>query len=325
MRKKIGELLVESGYVTEAQVRTALGQKRSFGRGHRLGSVMVSMGMISPKQLARVLATQFDLPFVELPEISPEVTGLLSLDFQAEHRIVPFRLEAEGKGERLHVAVEDPADLSLIDELRFQLHKTLRVYVAASDDIDSALVMARGEKLDIVQAVALGDDEEDTAEMKIERGSPPVVAGNWVHEENTPPVPVPRPVMPMPTPAPATPPPPPKEATDFIDDLLGTSKKRPAHQPPPPPPPDPDTPKVPVIMFGGAASNVKPPERNLPPNFSEEDLRVLDNLERISHGEEPTIPTQKIMPAQMVAALVRLLIKKRVIQEEEFLDELSRK
>ena len=34
---------------------------------------------------------------------------------------------------------------------------------------------------------------------------------------------------------------------------------------------------------------------------------------------------QKIMPAQMVAALVRLLIKKRVIQEEEFLDELSQK
>jgi hypothetical protein len=78
-------------------------------------------------------------------------------------------------------------------------------------------------------------------------------------------------------------------------------------------------------MFGGAAKNVKPPERNLPPNFSEEDLQVLDNLERLSQGEEPTSPMQKIMPAQMVAALVRLLIKKRVIQEEEFLDELSRK
>jgi hypothetical protein len=321
MRKKIGELLIESGAATEAQVRTALGQKRSFGRGHRLGSVMVSMGMITPKQLARVLATQFDLPFVELPDIPPEVTTLLSLDFQAEHRIVPFKIEAEGKTERLHVAVEDPGDLSLIDELRFQLHKTLRVYVASSDDLDNALVMARGEKLDIVQALP---SEEEGGEMRIERGTPPVMAGDWVNDEVTPPTG--RPLPPLMDPLPETPPPPPKEAaTDFIDDLLGT-KKRPEHQPPPPPPPDEeDGPKVPVVMFGGAAKNVKPPERNLPPNFSEEDLQVLDNLERISHGEEPTAPTQKIMPAQMVAALVRLLIKKRVIQEEEFLDELSRK
>jgi hypothetical protein len=322
MRKKIGELLVQAGYVTEAQLRTALGQKRTYGKGTKLGAVMVSMGMISPKQLARVLAQQFDMPFVELPEIPLEVATLVSADFQSEHRLVPFKLETEGKNERLHVAVEDPADLSLIDELRFQLHKALKVYVAASDDIDQALIAARGEKLDIVQAVPLGE-EDDSGEMNIERGTP-LLQGSIVDEEEevTPPTPRPRP--PILTAAPAMPPPPPKEAaTDFIDDLLGT-KKRPA-APPPPPPPEPDKPKVPVVMFGGAAKNVKPPDPNLPPNFSEEDLRVLDNLERLSHGEEPLAPMQKIMPAQMVAALVRLLIKKRVIQEEEFLDELSQK
>ncbi len=320
MRKKIGELLVESGMATEAQVKTALAQKRAFGRGYKLGAVMVSMGMITPQQLARVLAAQFDVPFVKLPEIPPQVASLLSADFQTEHRIVPFRLEGEGKNERLHVAVEDPANLALVDQLRVQLRKTLRVHVAAADDIDSAIMMARGEKLDIVQALPMEEGEDDGQAMRIERGSPPVVAGRWDGDEITPPTPIARPEPA----APATPPPPPREATDFIDDLLGT-KPRPAVQPPPPPPPDPDTPRVPVVMFGGAASHVKPPERNLPPNFSEEDLRVLDNLERISHGEEPTNPTQKIMPAQMIAALIRLLIQKRVIQEEEFLEELTRK
>jgi hypothetical protein len=330
MRKKIGELLVQAGVVTEAQVRTALGQKRTYGKGQRLGSVMVSMGMITPKQLARALAEQFDMPFVELPEVPPNAASLLPVDFQTEHRIIPFKLDGEGKAERVHVAVEDPGDLSLIDELRFKLRKTLRVYVAAADDIEQALVIARGEKLEIVQAVALGEEDEVTGEMSIERGAPGVVqGGNWATEEEevTPPTPRPRP--PVVTPAPATPPPPPKEAaTDFIDDLLGTSKKRPAQPPPPPPPPpdpDPAKPRVPVLMFGGAAKNVKPPERNLPPDFSEEDLKVLDDLERISHGEEPALPTQKIMPAQMVAALIRLLIKKGVIQEEEFLNELSQK
>lgn len=316
MRKKIGELLVEAGVVTEAQVRTALGQKRAYGQGHRLGSVMVSMGMVTPKQLAHALATQFDLPFVELPEIPPEVSSLLSMDFQTENRIVPFRLEVEGKAEKLHVAVEDPGDLSLVDELRFQLRKALRVYVAASDDIESALLHARGEKLDIVQAIPLGEEED---EMKIERGVD-AVQGSWSGETPAASPPAP-PVL---KPSPAVPPPPPKEAsTDFIDDLLGT--KPPPAALPPPPPPDPSVPRVPVIMFGGAAKNVKPPEPNRPPNFSEEDLQVLDNLERISKGEEPTAVVQKVMPAQMVAALIRLLITKGVIQEEEFLDELARK
>lgn len=319
MRKKIGELLVESGAVTEAQVRTAMAQKRNYGKGQRLGSVMVSMGLVTPAQLARCLATQFDMPFVELPEISPQVTALLSLDFQSEHRIVPFRLEGEGKSERLHVAVEDPRDVALVDELRFQVRKPLRVYVAASDDIDNALVLARGERLDIIQATSL--EEEGDGPMRIERGAD-AVQGAWAGEDRPP---TPRAAPPVLSPAPAMPPPPPKETSaDFIDDLLGTGPRSKA-RPPPPPPEDPGLPRVPVVVFGGAAKNVKPPEPNRPPDFSEEDLQVLDNLERLSKGEEPLTVTQKVMPAQMVAALIRLLIQKGVIQEQEFLDELVRK
>lgn len=319
MRKKIGEVLIESGAATEAQVRTALGQKRALGQNHRLGAVMVAMGIITPKQLARGLSIQFDLPFVELPEISPEVTALISLDFQTEHRVIPFRVDMEGKSERLHVAVEDPGAVALLDELRFQLRKTLRVYVAASDDIENALLMARGERLDIVQAIPLG--EEDTGEMSIERGAPEA-QGNWAGAA--------RPAPSVLKSSPSIPPPPPKEAsTDFIDDLLGTSPKskaRPAQPPPPPPPePEPAGPKVPVVKFGGAAKDARPPLPQVPPSFSEEDLKVLDTLESDSKGEELAAVTQKIMPAQMVAALVRLLIQKRIIQEEEFLDELSRK
>jgi hypothetical protein len=84
-----------------------------------------------------------------------------------------------------------------------------------------------------------------------------------------------------------------------------------------------------VVKFGGAAKDARPPLPQVPPKFSEEDLKVLDHLESVTESapkaDELTEVTQKIMPAQMVAALVRLLIQKRVIQEEEFLDELSRK
>ncbi|XXF80613.1 general secretion pathway protein GspE [Myxococcaceae bacterium GXIMD 01537] len=360
MRKKIGELLVESGAVTEAKVRNALGHQRALATGERLGRVLVSMGLVSHAAVARALSIQFDLPFVELPEIPPDVTALISLDFQTEHRVVPFRLEAEGRSERLHVAVEDPGDLTIVDELRFQLRKNIRVHVAGADDIDNALAVARGEKLEVVEAIALVDDVSGE-EMSIERDSPgmPVSGGRFDPQApklsppstgslewelpvepkaKAPPAPPtpPRPATPVPTPpraaaAPApTPPrppvPPPDASTqasaDFLDALLG-----PAPAPPPPPsPPEPERPRVPVVVFGGAAQGVTPPPPPPPPpQFSEADLQVLDDLERLAHGEEATLDSEKVKPARMVAALIRVLIKKGVIQELEFLEELSRK
>ncbi|WP_164018404.1 general secretion pathway protein GspE [Pyxidicoccus trucidator] len=341
MRKKIGELLIEAGVVTEEQVRAALGRRGAPG-AQRLGEVLLSQGLCTPPDIARALSAQHGLPFVELPEdIPPAVTALVSVDFQTEHRVMPFRVEVEGRSERIHIAVEDPGDLTLVDELRFQLRKQVRVFVVASDDLDTALARARGEPLDIVEAEPL--DEEGPP-------PPPVGAGQsleWDFPEPPKPPPppaakpAPRPVAAAPA-APArptlrgsaSPPPPPMESpppapgVDVLDDLLGMEATPPSR--PPPPPPDADgaggKPRVPVVLFGGAAQGARPSVPLTPtPQFSDEDLAVLDDLERISRGEEAMLDTEKVKPARMVASLIRLLIRKGLIQEGEFLDELARK
>jgi hypothetical protein len=320
MRKKIGELLIAAGVVTEEQVKAALGRRGAPG-SQKLGEVLMAQGLCTPADIARALATQHGLPFTTLPDdIPPSVTSLVSLDFQAEHRVMPFRLETEGRGERIHVAVEDPGDLTLVDELRFQLRKPVRVFVVASDDLDAALARARGEPLDLVEAEPLDED-------------PPVAPGAALEWE----------LPPEPTPAaparaaprgPATPPPPPVELPppppggDVLDDLLGMESA--ARPPTPPPVPDGDgaggKPRVPVVMFGGAAQGAKPAVALTPaPQFSEEDLAVLDDIERIARGEEAALDTEKVKPARMVASLIRLLIRKGLIQEGEFLEELARK
>lgn len=315
MRKKIGELLIAAGVVTEEQVKAALGRRGAPG-SQKLGEVLVSQGLCTLADIARALATQHGLPFTQLPDdIPPSVTSLVSLDFQAEHRVMPFRLESDGRGERIHVAVEDPGDLTLVDELRFQLRKQVRVFVVASDDLDAALARARGEPLDIVEAEPLDED-------------PPVASGAAL-EWDLPPEPKPAaraaPGRAAPR-GPATPPPPP--GGDVLDDLLGME---PAARPPAPPPvPDGDGAggklRVPVVMFGGAAQGAKPAVPLTPaPQFSEEDLAVLDDIERISRGEEAALDTEKVKPARMVASLIRLLIRKGLIQEGEFLEELARK
>ncbi|MCP3098582.1 general secretion pathway protein GspE [Myxococcus sp. K15C18031901] len=334
MRKKIGELLVEAGVVTAEQVRVALGRRGAPGT-QRLGEVLVAQGVCAPIHVARALAVQHALPFVELPEEIPsEVSSLVSLDFQSEHRVLLFRSEVEGRSERIHLAVEDPGDLTLVDELRFQLRKQVRVFVVASDDLDAALARARGEPLDIVEAMAL--EEDDAA------GAPPPVAAGTPLEWDMPETPKPpaKPAAPAaPARRPGTPPPPPAEALsgqggDALDDLLGVRAA--AARPPPPPPileadeeeeeASADKPRVPVVMFGGAAKGSRPALALTPtPDFSDDDLAILDDLERMSRGDEAVLDTEKVKPARMVASLIRLLIRKGLIQEVEFLEELAKK
>jgi hypothetical protein len=331
MRKKIGELLIEAGVVTEEQVRVALGRRGAPGN-QRLGEVLVAQGLCTSADIGRALAAQTGLPFVELPEdIPPAVTGLVSVDFQSEHRVLPFRVEMEGRSERIHIAVEDPGDLTLVDELRFQLRKQVRVFVVAADDLDTALARARGEPLDIVEAEPL-DEEPGTPPP------PPVGSGaslEWDFPEPPKPAPPPAPkpaaaaarptLRSSPPPPPvATPPPPP--GADMLDDLLGVEPAATAKPPPPPPDGAGGKPRVPVVLFGGAAQGAKPSMPLTPtPQFSDEDLAVLDDIERISRGEEASLDTEKVKPARMVASLIRLLIRKGLIQEGEFLEELARK
>lgn len=442
-RKKIGELLIESGAATENDVKTALGQQRAFGSARRLGEVMVSLKMITPTALARALAAQHDLPFIQLPEIPAPVSALVPVDFQSEHRLIPFRLETEGKSERIHLALEDPSQLEVVDELRFQLRRSVRVYVAASDDIENTLAILRGDREEVLEPVALEDGEGE--EMQIDRGHS-MATGGWFATPGQAtdaaakaasldwdlPAPTPGSGGPKPAaaeaPKPAAPPPaapkpaPQSSAQDDLDDLFGTaappqiaepSGAKPASVPvvsfasarppvavpagatllpepkadsapapapappaavraPAPPPPSAAvprlTPAVPVASAPGAsmppglgaapapttatpapagavasapaAAAAKVPALAADPSpvpqaptdlvrrgleISENDLRILDDLERMAGGSEPALETEKVRPARMVASLIRLLIRKGVIHELEFLEELARK
>jgi hypothetical protein len=345
MRKKIGELLVASGAVTEEQLQEALKKKGGRNRGQRVGEVLVALGYATPRVVAQALARQYELPFIDLPRIAPAVARLVPVEFQSRHRLVPFKVDTEGRTERLHVAVDDPTSLSRVDELRSRLRRPVLVHVASAEDLDKALARARGEIEDTeelgVEDLVEEADSDDADELIIEHGNTSMVSGGRFDQGGTdsrelPPLEVGdatavklRPGPPARSSARPPPPPPPPpdskaDSKDVLDDLLGV--RPPPHVPPPPPPPEPPArPRVPLVVFGGAASSVQPPEPPQPLDFSEEDLAVLEDLDRMATGNEVVLDTEKVKPARMVATLIRLLIRKRVINELEFLEELSHK
>jgi len=98
--------------------------------------------------------------------------------------------------------------------------------------------------------------------------------------------------------------------TDWASELLPDG---------PPPPPE----ELTGLPLPGKDSRPGVPARHAL-DFSDEDLQILESIERIADGSEET-PGERVRPARMVASLVRLLLRKGVINESEFLAELSRK
>ena len=134
-RKKLGEMLVEAGALTEQGLRMALNEQRRWGG--TLGRTLVEMKLVGEAELVRVLAAQLALPTVDLDglEIHPTVLELVPGELAEQHSIIPFAQPMKF----LDVAMIDPTNLGVIDELRIRTQLNIRPYLAGPKMIERAL------------------------------------------------------------------------------------------------------------------------------------------------------------------------------------------
>ncbi|MDP1919601.1 MAG: hypothetical protein Q8L14_25340 [Myxococcales bacterium] len=144
MRKKLGEILLSSGVVTQADLDLALGDQMG-GEPARLGDLLISLGRLTSAQLARALSTQHSIPFVQLPPVPADVMLVVPIEFQVQHRLVPFRVTSDA----MSVAMADPSNVDAIEELRVSLNRKITRYVAAGDEIDALHAGATGAAVDL--------------------------------------------------------------------------------------------------------------------------------------------------------------------------------
>jgi len=124
-RKKLGEILLGVGKLDPGALDMAVKYAQEHGR--RLGHALVELELVSEEDVARALAEQFDMEYIE-PEQNTEISASLNLipsDVIRKHLVLPL-----GKvNGRLRVLIHDPLDLDTQDMLRFRL----------ATDIDCAL------------------------------------------------------------------------------------------------------------------------------------------------------------------------------------------
>ncbi|HEY8256991.1 MAG TPA: type II secretion system protein GspE, partial [Gemmatimonadales bacterium] len=170
---RLGEVLLREGMLSREQLIQAQSEQKTSK--HRLGYVLVKLGLVPEIEITKILARQHRMPAVDLSrfEVDPKILKLVPSDMAAKGVVLPLKRE----GRTLTVAMADPSDLGLLEDLkfitRFDLFPviageyTLRAliekhYQAGNNqqELDTLLkdMEAAGEDLEVVE-----EQEEETA------------------------------------------------------------------------------------------------------------------------------------------------------------------
>ncbi|MEX8494320.1 GspE/PulE family protein [Sphaerotilus sp.] len=134
-RIRLGDLLVQQGLITAAQLDEALVSQRSTGR--KLGRVFIDSGWVNEVQIAQALARQLRAPYLELSKrsVRPEVARLLP-EVQAR-RLRAIVLDETPAGVRVGMA--DPTDLTAYDEISRIVRRDIELIVVAESQLLGAI------------------------------------------------------------------------------------------------------------------------------------------------------------------------------------------
>ena len=138
-RRRLGEVLVDDGILTQGQLEEALrAQRDDQGGRRRLGEVIAALGFADEIQIARALSDQLRLPFVDLSSMSvPKATiAVLPRHVAVRHQVVPVTLAHDV----LTVAMSDPTNVLILDDVRMASRiSQIRATVATASDLGEAV------------------------------------------------------------------------------------------------------------------------------------------------------------------------------------------
>ena len=134
---QLGEMLVERGLLTARQIQQALEYQAQKGHKKLLGEVLVELNFVTDEQVLESLAEGYEIPFLTHTSrvADPKVVELLPEDFVEQHKVLPLFL-VRGV---LTVAVSEPANLYLIEEIERLTGHTVQIVAATSAEIMASL------------------------------------------------------------------------------------------------------------------------------------------------------------------------------------------
>jgi type IV pilus assembly protein PilB len=183
--ERIGDLLLREGLITKEQLQKALQEQQQ--NGTRVGYNLVKLGFIPETELTKMLARQYRMPAVDLSkfEVDPRIAKLISSEVATRHLVLPLKRD----GRTLTVAMADPTNLGVIDDLKFitrydifpviageyTLRNAIEKYYESSDmQMQSLLADIAGAEGD-VEVLEDSEAEPDASALAAQVDDAPVV------------------------------------------------------------------------------------------------------------------------------------------------------
>jgi len=306
-RKRLGEILLEAGIIDGTQLQAALGHQRRWGG--RIGQALIDLKMATEEQIVSTLATKlgFERAPVESVEYGPGLELALRLvphEFAERNQLLPFAADPT----HLWVAMADPTNMGVIDELAFRTGRNVKLSIAGDREIARAIRrLYLGDKKG-VEAIALDEQDDAPVEMvgPLDQGYTQGLDDYFTRQPERAAVPSPpAPVMQ----APAGPPPPlPSRPTSGPEARLAAAVRtlRMEDDVPPPVTGLPSEPPTELVVEvepeGGFA-------------FGPRVEAILDGLDRIGGAEGSSPELGRL--ARFSSAMVKLLVQKGFVSEDE--------
>ena len=149
-RKKMGEILLETNIITQETLDKALALQK--GSGKRLGQILEMMEVVKEEDIAKVLGKQFNFPYVKglaRYHFSKEVLALVDAETALTNFIFPLKLE----GKTLHLAMSNPLDMALQNDLSFKIGLRIAPCVSTPEEIKAAV------KKNYLKEIETSDDD----------------------------------------------------------------------------------------------------------------------------------------------------------------------
>jgi len=135
MAAKLGQLLITSNLITDDQLKEAVSLQRK--EGGRLGANLVKLGYITEEKLVAFLSKQWGVPAINLSDykIDPSVLKLIPGEVARKYFIIPVARV----GATLTIAMADPSNVFVIDDVKFMTGYNVEVVVSGESSIVNAI------------------------------------------------------------------------------------------------------------------------------------------------------------------------------------------
>jgi type IV pilus assembly protein PilB len=166
-KKMLGEMLVAGGLLKEEQLKKALEEQKK--RGGKVGEILVELGFISEHNMASFLGRQLQIPYIEIEKqlVDTEVVKLLPGALARRLMAVPLYKDKDA----LVVAMADPLNIFGLDDIRKATGKEVRQVVATRSDILKAIDRYSGMSPAIEAATMDFAGEAGIAALEAEAGA----------------------------------------------------------------------------------------------------------------------------------------------------------